>query len=243
MNIWVERLADADDDYLIGLSNKGIVKRAYKDKEETAAEVVSVGEEAVLKLGSETVTVRFPLGESKCTCPSRSMCRHVVLGILAQKEYCREAGAGGEEQGRTGTLENTGAGQGADLPENAISGHDTPTGNDIPNQKAVPEQNQIHPLEKLKKVLGSRGFASFANQACADIRPKIHYSSVITVQLPERDYTVKLLSPLAYSSCTCHKKEICVHKAAAILWCQLETKTLTKEHLLGEEQEIQNYDL
>ena len=268
MNIWVERLADADDDYLIGLSNKGIVKRAYKDKEETAAEVVSVGEEAVLKLGSETVTVRFPLGESKCTCPSRSMCRHVVLGILALKEYCREAADGEAEQGRTGNLENTGAGQGADLPENAISGHDTPTGNDIPNQKAVPEQNQIHPdggvpeqevretkkgavwreiceypLEKLKKVLGSRGFASFANQACADIRPKIHYSSVITVQLPERDYTVKLLSPLAYSSCTCHKKEICVHKAAAILWCQLETKTLTKEHLLGEAQKSQNYDL
>lgn len=249
MNIWVERLADADDDYLIGLSNKGIVKRAYKDKEETAAEVVSAEEEAVLKVGGETVTVRFPLGESKCSCPSRSICRHVILGILVLKEYCLKDGSGG-------TRENAGPEQGAESKGNAL-----------PDQAGVPEQDQVlqdgdepeqdaretkkgavwreineYPLEKLKKALGSRGFASFVNQVCADIRPKMRYSSVVTVQLPKQDFTVKLLSPLAHSSCTCHKKELCVHKAAAILWCQLETKTLTKEGLLGEAEDGQSYD-
>ena len=249
MNIWVERLTDADDDYLIGLSNKGIVKRAYKDKEETAVEVVSAEEEAVLKVGSETVTVCFPLGESKCTCPSRSMCRHVVLGILVLREYCREAGAGE-------------AGQGEDFTENAASVEKAAGGEAGQDQKQVyPDRDEPeretretkkgavwreineYPLEKLKKALGSRGYASFANQVRADIRPKIHCSSVITVRLPEQDYTVKLLSPLAHSSCTCHKKELCVHKAAAILWCQMETKILTKEQLLGEAQESQNYDM
>ena len=39
MDKWRQRLAGIDDDYLIGISNKGIVKRAYKDKEETAAEI------------------------------------------------------------------------------------------------------------------------------------------------------------------------------------------------------------
>ena len=34
MDEWRERLAGIDDDYLIGISNKGIVKRAYKDMEE-----------------------------------------------------------------------------------------------------------------------------------------------------------------------------------------------------------------
>lgn len=34
---WKGLLADVDDDYLIGISNKGIVKRAYKDREEIAA--------------------------------------------------------------------------------------------------------------------------------------------------------------------------------------------------------------
>ena len=304
MNVWVERLADADDDYLIGLSNKGIVKRAYKDKEETAVEVVSAGEEAVLKVGSETVTVCFPLGESKCTCPSRSMCRHVVLGILVLKECCRtdgavpgqedavsmekEAGGGagqstdltedavsmekeaGEEAGQdqAGPRGNGGARQGEELKGDAGPGNDGIKTEKAAGEEAGQDQKQVHPdrggpeqtaqetkkgavwreineypLEKLKKALGSRGYASFVNQACADIRPEMNYSSVITVRLPEQDYTVKLLSPLAYSSCTCHKKELCVHKAAAILWCQLETKILTKEHLLGEAQESQNYDL
>ena len=36
---WKDRLEDIDDDYLVGLSNKGIVKRAYKDKEEVAAQI------------------------------------------------------------------------------------------------------------------------------------------------------------------------------------------------------------
>ena len=43
-----------------------------------------------------------------------------------------------------------------------------------------------------------------------------------------------MLSQLEYSTCTCHKKELCVHKASAILWCQLEAGILTGEKLLGE---------
>ena len=88
MSDWKDRLAEVDDDYLIGLSNKGIVKRAYKDKGEVAAQVQSTGEEASVAVGEETVTVRYPLGESKCTCPSRSICRHVVQAILVLKESC-----------------------------------------------------------------------------------------------------------------------------------------------------------
>lgn len=110
MDEWRERLAGIDDDYLIGISNKGIVKRAYKDMEEgrlmeegpsmeeensmegAAAGIGALGEEVVVKVGAETVTVRFPLGESKCTCPSRSICRHVVHGILILRERCLGGG-------------------------------------------------------------------------------------------------------------------------------------------------------
>ena len=85
-SIWKERLTDVDDDYLIGISNKGIVKRAYKDKEDTAAEIGNIDGEADVRVGEETVTVCFPLGESKCTCPSRSICRHVIQAILTLRE-------------------------------------------------------------------------------------------------------------------------------------------------------------
>ena len=87
---WKQILDAVDDDYLVGISNKGIVKRAYKDKEELGATAQIVMEEeateSVVTVGGETVKICYPLGESKCSCPSRSICRHVVLGILLAKE-------------------------------------------------------------------------------------------------------------------------------------------------------------
>lgn len=258
---WKDRLEDIDDDYLIGLSNKGIVKRAYKDKEEVAAQIGEMGEEASVQVGGETVTVRFPLGESKCTCPSRSMCRHVVQAILVLRESCLKQGEKGDSDADTllaegGKAAGAGAGQteggaanaecreekagtapGADdrtLPEDA-SGEGTPEGKGSARGEALGREIAAFPLTALRKALGTRQQQNFLNLAAAGLKPKIRYASVITVELPPQEFSekivVKLLSPLEYSSCTCHKKELCPHKAAAILWCQLEAEVLTKDGL------------
>ncbi len=92
MDGWKALLDETDDDYLIGISNKGIVKRAYKDKTEGDYQVLSFGEEAEVSAGGEIVHIKVPLGESTCSCPSRTICRHVVLGILALKEWAEEKG-------------------------------------------------------------------------------------------------------------------------------------------------------
>lgn len=271
MSIWRDRLADIDDDYLIGLSNKGIVKRAYKDKGEVAAEILSTEETASVKVGEETVMVRYPLAESKCTCPSRSMCRHVVQAILVLKEKCLAEEANGDG-GTEETLpagqqsdQNGEAGERAQSDQNGqpVQGTDSAivngsAGQEEPGSENNPERGQAaavvqktpvwkeiiaYPFEKLKKNLGVRQFQTFVNQVAAGVRPGIQSSSVVTVQLPRQDHTVKLLSPLEYSTCSCHKKEMCVHKASAILWCQLEAGVLTKKTLLGEIVETQEYDM
>lgn len=256
MDEWRERLAGIDDDYLIGISNKGIVKRAYKDMEEGkstegAAEIGALGDEAVVKVGAETVTVRFPLGESKCTCPSRSICRHVVHGILILRERCLADGTDSTGQDvqnlQTADTENAeGTKATADRgssgpfrPESSLSQESAQQ----PESSPVWKEINAYPFEKLQKALGSRYFQAFVNQAAGGIRPAIQESSVVTVQLPEQGMTVKLLSPLEYSTCTCHKKELCRHKAAAILWCQLETGTLTREALRAEAADAPAYDL
>nr|WP_300766490.1 SWIM zinc finger family protein [uncultured Acetatifactor sp.] len=377
MDEWRERLAGIDDDYLIGISNKGIVKRAYKDMEEgrlmeegpsmeeensmegAAAGIGALGEEVVVKVGAETVTVRFPLGESKCTCPSRSICRHVVHGILILRERCLgggmdSAGQDAQDLSAAGTangqdaraaddggspvlcgpeaaqnpegslvqeaaqrLESSLVQEAAQRPESSSAQEavQNPKGSPVqetaqrpegspvrkaaqkpegspvqvaaqnpkssPSQKATQEsepipdsgivpgrsgstnQNQnndinvvdknrhspawkeidAYPFDKLQKALGSRYFQAFVNQAAGGIRPVIQESSVVTVHLPEQGMTVKLLSPLEYSTCTCHKKELCRHKAAAILWCQMETGVLTREALRAETADTPVYDL
>lgn len=223
MNEWKSRLADVDDDYLVGISNKGIVKRAYKDKEEIPAEITVFGEASSVRVGEETVTVRFPLGESSCSCPSRSICRHVVQAILVLRERAVEK-TGGEEAAPQQTGETL-------QPENAGG-----TG-------GVQAEINAYPLPPLKKAMGGRAWQAFLNRAAAGIKPEIQYSSIVTVRLPEQEFVVKLLSPLEYASCTCHKKELCAHKAEAILWCQLESKVLALEKLLEEAGEGRTYDI
>ena len=347
MSAWMDRLADVDDDYLIGLSNKGIVKRAYKDKGEVAARIGETGDNVSVEIGGETVTVCYPLGESRCTCPSRSMCRHIVQAILVLKEHCAQeetagtaqeqeaaagsvqaqeaaadsaqaqetaagsvreqeaaAGSAQEQETAAGSVQNqktaagsvqnqkvaagsareqeaaadfvqrqetglgeepeegtretgigeipgeetlkTGAGKspGEGTLKTGIGEQGTKQAQDSGMKKSrVWEEICAYPFPKLKKTLGTRGFQTFANQATAGIRPGIRSASVVTVNLPEQGFVVKLLSPLEYSTCTCHRKELCVHKAAAILWCQMEAGTLAKESLQGELAEVQNYDM
>jgi hypothetical protein len=335
-SIWKERLTDVDDDYLIGISNKGIVKRAYKDKEDTAAEIGNIDVEVDVRVGEETVTVCFPLGESKCTCPSRSICRHVIQAILTLRENVTaenfpepEKAAGGDSQPekavggdsqaeiaeeekdalqeksaeRTGThtreivhldqtavksaeesrkaaekkaaaqpelvtekeeavaqpeaaAENKGTGALSDktVQQQAFQENGDVLQGEFSARQEIPavsakvfREIEGFSMQTLKKTLGSRQFQNFTNQALSGIRPQIQYASVVTVRLPGSEsgteMVVKLLSPLEYSSCTCHKKELCVHKAAAIMWCRLEAGILTEEELMGEAAGELSYDM
>lgn len=244
MSDWNSLLKDIDDDYLVGISNKGIVKRAYKDKEEGCFEVLSDGDEAQVKVGDETVTIHFPLAESKCTCPSRSICRHVVLGILVLKEYAA-ANAGEDsinetaDETETEKVKETDATPDKSETENEES--ETDKSHNL--QEKLKEEIAAFPLTNIRKAMGNRQFQNLVGLIKAGQRPKILYSSTITVQLPTQDITVKLLSPLEYSTCTCHKKELCAHKAEAILWCKLEEDQITQDMLGAEIMESPEYDI
>ena len=47
MTDWKTILAGADDEYLAGLSNKGTVKRAHKDRETTPCEILDTGDQGI----------------------------------------------------------------------------------------------------------------------------------------------------------------------------------------------------
>lgn len=83
-----QTLANTGDDVLVALSNKGIVKRAYKDLEQEQPVVNFKGAEAEVTLAEAVCTIRLPLEESVCSCPSRSMCRHRIAAIVWLKREC-----------------------------------------------------------------------------------------------------------------------------------------------------------
>lgn len=103
MDAFRQALQDAEDAVLVELSNKGIVKRAYKDLELEQPSVVWSGDAAEpwaeVAFAEAKCRIRLPLAESSCSCPSRSMCRHRIAAILwLKRESSGEAKAFTKEE-------------------------------------------------------------------------------------------------------------------------------------------------
>lgn len=256
---WNKHLAEIEEEYLIGLTNKGIVKRACKDKEKADIKILKLEDEAALQVEGETVILSIPLGESKCSCPSRSICKHIIMGILALQEsvYSNTSMSASEESltadsspisQKTLTADNSSFEKSTvsdtfnqdssneNLTATAcehivVSKNKSPETGSSSLQERLWEEIRTFPEKNLFKIMGNRRLNSFYNKANEKIMPEIEESSVFTLQLPGENTTVKLLSPLEYSSCTCHKKDLCIHKAEAILWCKLKAGALSLQDL------------
>ncbi|MCM1507766.1 MAG: hypothetical protein NC177_11630 [Ruminococcus flavefaciens] len=75
-------IVSADENFLVSLSNKGTYKRACKDVDSETPDFEIKGETAEVRTGGEVCTITVPLAESKCTCVSRGICRHIVGAII-----------------------------------------------------------------------------------------------------------------------------------------------------------------
>lgn len=216
-------LLQVDDEYLTGLSNKGTVKRAYKDLDQEDPVVAWLETEAEVTLKEVVCRIRTPLGESACTCPSRSICRHIITSILYLKKNQPES----EKAEKTGEAEKI---------EKAEKAEEETTGESITNEKealkqALEQELIEYPLQKLKRACGNKRYGELLDYLQAGERPQFQENTVIMVSVPWEDATVKLLSPLEYSTCTCKSRELCPHKAQAILLFQLHRKAVTLEQL------------
>ena len=188
-------LAQASEDYLVGLCNKGTVNRAKKDLSSITPTAQVEGDAVQLSLGDVECTIRAPLGESGCTCPAQGMCRHRVAAILWLKTQLAAE---------------------PDQPE------------------APPPEIDLSPLldvpvNQIRKAMGAKAYHALVFRLGRDSLPLISESSFVQVVLPEA--TVKLLVPLEHSSCTCRSRELCRHKAAALLCYQLHKGRCTLESL------------
>ena len=180
-------LAAADENYLIGLSNKGTVNRAKKDLAALAEPEAQPDETGVtVRLGDAACFITAPLGESRCSCPSSAVCRHRIAAILWLK----------------GRLD-TGP---APVPP--------PPGPDFQALRA-------YPPEKLARQLGAKRLSAALFRHQSGGGPEITKTSVVTVDMPWLPASVRLLEPLEHSTCTCHSKAFCPHKAEALLYWQL----------------------
>lgn len=210
------RIRQVDDDYLTGLCNKGTVKRAYKDLAQETPSVVWQDGAANVQLKEAACVIREPLGESSCSCPSRSICRHVVTAILWLKQ----------EESKEGQPEAAEAGG---VPADV-------------RPEPLTEALEI-PAERLIRACQGKRYEQFLAHLRAGERPSLEESSIVTVTIPWENAVVKLLEPFSYSTCTCHSRELCAHKAEAVLAYQLEKGRITLKELDEQKEPEQVWDM
>ena len=190
-------LTAADEAYLIALCNKGTYNRAKKDLAALASppQAECTPDGVQVQLGQVTCLIRAPLGDSRCSCPSSAVCRHRISAILWLQSQ----------------LEGPMDGQAPDR--------------EAPPQEAEPDFPSLraYPPEKLVRQLGARRHAADLVRWQSGQGAKITAGgSVVTVELPWAAASVRLLEPLEHSTCSCHSKSFCVHKAEALFFWQLE---------------------
>ncbi len=201
MEKWLNALAAADEAYLIGMSNKGIYKRACKDAQEAEASVTYAADCAAVSIGGEVCQIRDPLWESSCSCPSRSVCRHLIAAMLWLKDHSEEQPS-------------------ADAPEESFP-------------ETLRNALTAFPAEKLKSIFSGK-WRTLVGQL-SEIR--LEEGSVLAGTLPDGT-AVRLLYPLEGSSCSCHKKDICPHKAAVIAAWQVKEGLLSPGALQPEQKAL-----
>lgn len=186
-------LGAVDEDYLIGLCNKGTVNRAKKDLAALSAPQIEFNEEsAVVRWNDVECVIRSPLGESSCSCPSSSICRHRIAAILWLQQNGRQQ-----------------------TPSDSTSGEESA------NAPRKFEELAAYPTEKLLRQLGTKQISSVLFRLESGSLPQINRTSVVTVEMPWIPATVRLLEPLEHSTCTCHSKSFCLHKAQALLYWKI----------------------
>lgn len=194
----------ADEAFLVTLANKGLYKRALKDLETIAQIEISVsGEGLEVKLEDASVCLLPDIAHSRCSCPSKTICKHILMAILSVAEY-------------------TASTEGEPRSESSPEGNET-----TPGMPLEPAQTPLEPWKSLKEVdiailrkqAGKKLFEDTlrliqdgwtAELKEGEMLEATINTENITVYFPQED-------SLNRAICKCGNNGLCRHKLIAIL--------------------------
>lgn len=188
----------ANEAFLVTLANKGLYKRALKDLETTGQVELTVTDgQLQIRLDEITVSLDPNVAQSTCSCPSKTVCKHILMGILVAAGY-----ASSESETAPAGCEN-------------VSPNATP---EPPSSEAWKELKNVD-LALLRKQAGKKLFEDTlrliqdgwtADFTEGDILEATINTESITVYFPKED-------SLNRAVCKCGESGLCKHKLIAIL--------------------------
>lgn len=188
----------ANEAFLVTLANKGLYKRALKDLETTGQVELTVTDGRLqIRLDEITVSLDPNVAQSTCSCPSKTVCKHILMGILVAAGY-----ASSESETAPAGCED-------------VSPDTTP---EPPSSEAWKELKNVD-LAQLRKQAGKKLFEDTlrliqdgwtADFTEGDILEATINTESITVYFPKED-------SLNRAVCKCGESGLCKHKLIAIL--------------------------
>ena len=188
-----EQLKLIDEEYLIGISNKGIVNRAKKELPEITVKTDFSNQEnsLIATFSDETeVIITGTISSFSCSCPSRSICKHVIMAIMA-----------GMEQLNVNTTTNT----------NNIEEISASSANDF---DYILDFTQ----DALAKQYGRTVFNDCLSRILSGASAEIEENKLLNIRLCDTGLTTRFF-PLASSNesvCSCKQKK-CRHRLEALM--------------------------
>lgn len=212
-----------NDEYLIGVTNKGIFNRASKDLNSGDAVKMTVEESSIkCELPDGNVcSINEDIQAFKCSCPSRSICKHTVMSYLYVKENMEEI-----------FKENSSLQEVSDEQEELIQDYS--------------ELLNIN-LKSIKTALGDREFGNLVKRMEFGLKADIKEGALLQVEFEgeetikfisvqgeeEKNISIKDSSIVSNSLCSCKSKELCRHKAEAVIHYGLYKDTIKKEEVIS----------
>ena len=229
--------------YLLTLTNKGIYNRAHKDLEKSKDCLKVVWNEEQLKLQVQLeegvcVTLRNPIQDSQCTCPSQSLCRHIMTALLYCKGYYEEnkpsdaaSKADNDESSEyaskadNGELNDYISKANRDEPNHCTGSHDKHNNShrckdaeqkmeivaDLPELDALTE-------EEIAKCFGKKMYNEALKKWEHLGEISYTYGAFVTVVLKDK-FTIYFTksNTLDQAVCSCKERGLCAHKLYALI--------------------------
>lgn len=216
--------AFANEDFLVTLANKGLYKRAVKDYEAVQHwNLDDDGDQLMISWEEVKVTLRANVAQSVCSCPSKTVCKHVIMAIQYAANYA------GKDR------EREGAAEAADPIEDPVTMASSQPDDNYAQLRQIDfntlrKQTSKKMYEEALQLVLEGWVAEFTE---GDMLAAFIRTDGITVYFPK-------VNSIDHAICKCGVQGICAHKLVAILSYAQHEGLLNKEHT--EENDFQFLD-
>lgn len=222
----------ANEAFLLTLANKGLYKRALKDLEVTTRIEISLTEDGLqVRLDDAVVSLHNNVGKSSCSCPSKTVCKHILMAIMAAAEYASHDGAAGEVKTEASEVQSSEASE-AKPSEVKTNSSEAETKTETVSAPEPWAELKKADIASLRKAAGKKLFEDTlhliqdgwtADITEGDMLEATLNTENITVYFPRHD-------SLNGAVCKCGAAGLCKHKLIAILSYLSRQGHLSSQH-------------